>query len=75
MAKKQVAVPVDTPRAEKVRRVYNGPPKGSEEAKARMAKVRAAQWAKNGLVSGSDNGSAPPDARPPPGRRSAPVSQ
>tara|TARA_E500000331_G_scaffold350539_1_gene395589 strand:- start:138 stop:308 length:171 start_codon:yes stop_codon:yes gene_type:complete len=33
----------------KVRR-YNGPPKGSDEAKDRMAKVRAAQWAKNGLV-------------------------
>lgn len=31
-------------------RKYNGPPKGSEEAKERMAKVRAAQWAKNGLV-------------------------
>tara|TARA_B100001250_G_scaffold280257_1_gene242624 strand:- start:678 stop:851 length:174 start_codon:yes stop_codon:yes gene_type:complete len=33
----------------RVRR-YNGPPKGSDEAKERMAKVRAAQWAKNGLV-------------------------
>lgn len=31
-------------------RKYNGPPKGSEEAKERMARVRAAQWAKNGLV-------------------------
>lgn len=30
-------------------RNYYGPPKGSEEAKARMEKVRAAQWAKNGL--------------------------
>lgn len=27
----------------------NGPPKGSEEAKARMEKVRAVQWVKNGL--------------------------
>lgn len=33
------------------KRKYSGPPKGSEEAKARMAKVREAQWAKNGLVS------------------------
>jgi hypothetical protein len=31
------------------KRVYNGPSKGSEEAKARMEAVRAAQWAKNGL--------------------------
>ena len=31
-------------------RRYTGPPKGSEAAKERMAKVRAAQWAKNGLV-------------------------
>ena len=30
-------------------RNYTGPPKGSEEAKEKMAKVRAAQWAKNGL--------------------------
>ena len=30
-------------------RVYNGPKKGSEEAKQLMEKVRAAQWAKNGL--------------------------
>lgn len=37
----------------KKKRVYNGPPKGSEEAKARMAKVRAAQWAKNGLMQNS----------------------
>lgn len=33
----------------RVRR-YTGPAKGSDEAKERMAKVRAAQWAKNGLV-------------------------
>lgn len=31
-------------------RKYTGPAKGSEEAKERMAKVRAAQWAKNNLV-------------------------
>lgn len=35
-----------------VKRKYNGPPKGSDEAKARMERVRAAQWAKNGLVIG-----------------------
>ena len=32
------------------KRKYSGPPKGSQEARDRMAKVRAAQWAKNGLV-------------------------
>lgn len=31
-------------------RVYNGPAKGSDEAKARMAAVRAAQYRKNNLV-------------------------
>ena len=31
-------------------RKYSGPPKGSNEAKERMARVRAAQWEKNGLV-------------------------
>jgi hypothetical protein len=36
--------------SQKTRRVYNGPPKGSEAAKAQMEKVRAAQWAKNGLT-------------------------
>ena len=35
---------------EKPKRKYNGPPKGSAEAKKRMERVRAAQWAKNGLV-------------------------
>ena len=35
----------------KIRR-YNGPVKGSAEAKDRMAKVRAAQYAKNNLVYG-----------------------
>ena len=38
------------PPVEKPRRKYTGPPKGSDEAKARMERVRAAQWAKNGLV-------------------------
>ena len=32
------------------KRKYTGPPKGSQEAKDRMARVRAAQWAKNGLI-------------------------
>eukprot|EP00965_Chrysotila_dentata_P030500 1015186-Pleurochrysis_carterae.AAC.1 len=32
------------------KRKYTGPPKGSDAAKIRMAQVRAAQWAKNGLV-------------------------
>lgn len=40
---------------EKRKRAYNGPPKGSAEAKARMEKVRAAQWAKNGLVQGGSS--------------------
>ena len=39
----------DAPIPKKPRK-YTGPTKGSEEAKERMAKVRAAQWAKNGLV-------------------------
>lgn len=33
------------------KRKYTGPAKGSDEAKARMQKVREAQWAKNGLIS------------------------
>ena len=37
-------------RFEKKPRKYTGPAKGSDEAKERMAKVRAAQWAKNNLV-------------------------
>lgn len=41
-------VPIDPP-IKKVRK-YTGPPKGSEEAKERMARVRAAQYAKNNLV-------------------------
>jgi hypothetical protein len=35
------------------KRKYTGPPKGSDEAKARMERVRAAQWAKHGLVQSS----------------------
>jgi hypothetical protein len=31
-------------------RKYSGPAKGSQEAKDRMARVRAAQWEKNGLI-------------------------
>lgn len=44
-------VPPDyMPPPPKPKRKYTGPAKGSEEARDRMAKVRAAQWAKNGLV-------------------------
>jgi hypothetical protein len=39
--------PAETP--PKKKRAYNGPAKGSDEAKRRMTAVRAAQWAKNGL--------------------------
>jgi hypothetical protein len=39
-------IPVQMKRVRK----YSGPVKGSQEAKDRMARVRAAQWAKNGLV-------------------------
>ena len=48
-------------------RKYSGPPKGSEEAKERMARVRAAQWAKNGLVSsqqGSNDAVGPEPGAP-----------
>ncbi len=43
------------------KRKYTGPPKGSQEAKDRMSKVRAAQWAKNGLIlsNGTSNARAP----------------
>jgi hypothetical protein len=41
--------PIPTHPVKKIRK-YTGPAKGSDEAKDRMAKVRAAQWAKNGLV-------------------------
>ena len=48
------------------KRKYTGPPKGSTEAKERMAKVRAAQWAKNGLVVSQPqaNGHGPGDPTP-----------
>jgi hypothetical protein len=35
---------------EKKKRTYNGPARGSPEAKAQMEKVRAAQWARHGLM-------------------------
>ena len=41
------------------KRKYTGPPKGSQQAKERMAKVRAAQWAKNGLVVSDPSTDAP----------------
>lgn len=47
---KQTAVPKPDPAIYKKVRRYNGPVKGSDEAKERMAKVRAAQYAKNNLV-------------------------
>ena len=43
------------PQTPKKPRKYTGPAKGSEEAKDRMAKVRAAQWAKNGLTISSSS--------------------
>ena len=51
MPKKKETEQLADPVAEvkKVRK-YTGPMKGSEEAKDRMAKVRAAQYAKNNLV-------------------------
>ena len=51
MAKKksEVVPAAVAPPPTKVRK-YSGPPKGSQEAKERMSKVRAAQWEKNGLV-------------------------
>ena len=45
-------------------RKYTGPPKGSQEAKDRMAKVRAAQWARNGLVYGAAQGPASSNDEP-----------
>lgn len=47
------------------KRAYNGPAKGSEEAKERMARVRAAQWAKNGLVATSDTDNQTSNVGPP----------
>ena len=46
----------------KAARKYSGPPKGSEEAKLRMQKVREAQWKKNGLVSGAPVANEPAPA-------------
>lgn len=43
------------------KRKYTGPAKGSQDAKDRMSKVRAAQWAKNGLVVSQGNENAPDD--------------
>ena len=48
LMKADETVPLDYMPTKK--RKYTGPTKGSDEAKERMAKVRAAQWAKNGLV-------------------------
>ena len=45
------------------KRKYTGPAKGSEEAKARMAKVREAQWRKNGLIPNA-GANAPVDPSP-----------
>lgn len=42
----EAEIPVKIPKTRK----YTGPAKGSQEAKDRMAKVRAAQWERNGLV-------------------------
>ena len=44
---------------EATKRRYTGPAKGSAEAKERMAKVRAAQWAKNNLVVAQTNAPQP----------------
>ena len=55
--KVETVAPIDytTEPTKKVRR-YTGPPKGSEEAKERMARVRAAQYAKNNLVYAPQSG-------------------
>ncbi len=49
----------------KTARKYSGPPKGSDEAKERMARVRAAQWEKNGLVPKSNPQTNVPPTHPP----------
>ena len=41
------------------KRKYTGPVKGSDEAKQRMARVRAAQWAKNGLILSNETPNEP----------------
>ena len=54
MKKEKVATPTTptTPAVPTIqkKRKYSGPEKGSDEAKKRMEGVRAAQWAKAGLV-------------------------
>ena len=53
----QRAMPKEVPEIqapiEKKTMKYTGPAKGTPEAKERMEKVRAAQWAKNGLTQSS----------------------
>lgn len=51
------------------KRKYTGPAKGTLEAKQRMEKVRAAQWAKNGLVVSESNSDAGQRADPTPTQR------
>ena len=53
-------IPVKIP----AKRKYTGPPKGSEEAKERMAKVREAQWRKNGLIPDAPSNAPPVDPSP-----------
>ena len=48
--KKKVEVTTDDSDSKPRVRKYSGPANGSSEAKARMQKVREAQWAKNGLL-------------------------
>ena len=50
MERVEKANPTVTVQVAKKERRYTGPVKGSVEAKERMARVRAAQYAKNGLV-------------------------
>ena len=50
MERVEKANPTVTVQVAKKERRYTGPVKGSTEAKERMARVRAAQYAKNGLV-------------------------
>ena len=50
MPRKDCTPDAPIPTEFKKKRKYSGPAKGSDEAKARMERVRAAQWAKHGLV-------------------------
>ena len=50
-----VAPALDQMPVQTKKRKYTGPPKGSDAAKVRMEKVRAAQWVKHGLVPESNN--------------------